>query len=172
VWHGVLAFAYGGLLTLIIAPQWFYFNRRIAWLLLATVLIFALLNMTLLHYTDTPMTTMVKRIGGNVFVHTFSSLTPPVLATAALYFGICSLLRVWEKRHQPFTLFVLSSGLLLLLSCAKITHLFSSRYVAQATPFLVFGMVGFDKISYGKCIRFAIGAGLGLLSLESYFSFH
>ncbi|WP_133177702.1 ArnT family glycosyltransferase [Chitinophaga parva] len=172
IWHGILAFAYGGLLTLIIAPRWFYFNRRIAWLLVATMLILTLLNITLLHYTDTPMTAVVKRIGSNVFVHIFSSLVPPLLATAALYFGVCSLLRTWEERHQPFTLFMLASGFLLLLSCAKITHLFSSRYVAQATPFLVLGMMGFDKISYGKCVRFAIGAGLGLVSLESYFSFH
>lgn len=172
VWHGVLAFAYGGLLALIIAPQWFYFNRRVAWLLLASVVVMLLLNMTVLHYTYAPMTTAVKSVGGNVAMHVYPYLVSPLLATAALYFVVCSAFRAWEKRDDPFTLFMLACGLLLLLSCAKVTHLFSSRYVAQAAPFLVPALIGYDKLTYGKCIRFAAGVCVGLISLESYFHFH
>ena len=171
LWHGILAFAYGALLTAIIGPRWFYFSRRILYVLLITWGVLLVLNIFVLHYAFAPMTGGIAALHMPAVTHYYPFVISPVLATVALYFIACTAARAWEKREEPFILFLLASSVLLLLSCAKVTHLFSSRYVAQAAPFLVLVLVGYDKITYGKCLRFAIGLCMGIISLEAYFHF-
>ena len=58
--------------------------------------------------------------------------------------------------------------MLLLATSAKVTHLFSTRYVAQASPFLVFLLAGYDRSGWGRLLRFLIGMAIGYISLETY----
>jgi hypothetical protein len=95
----------------------------------------------------------------------------PVLATIALYFiGTC-FFHLWQKRQDPLFVFFLVSGMLLLASNFKVTHLFSTRYVGQAAAFFVLVAADYDKSRYGRLIRLAIGMAIGFISLETYILF-
>lgn len=171
IWHGILSFAYGALLVVIIAPSWFIFSKRIAVYLAIAYLLVLGANITILHYEYSPLSEALGKVLPAGFMKVYAYIISPLLATVAGYFICCSLLRAWEKRTQPFFLFLLVCGMLLLSSSFKVTHLFSSRYVAQAAPFLVLAMAAYDRFTYGKAIRFAAGMVIGLLSLETYFHF-
>lgn len=170
-WHGILAFAYGALLTLIIAPRWFYFSRPVLFLLLGTYAALLLLNVYVLDYQYAPLSATLDMIFPPSFMGVYPYIISPLLATAAVYFISCSLLRAWEKRTDPVFLFFLACGMLLLASSFKVTHLFSSRYVAQATPFFILVFPGYDRPTMGRLLRFAAGMAIGFLSLETYFGF-
>jgi 4-amino-4-deoxy-L-arabinose transferase-like glycosyltransferase len=171
IWHGILAFAYGALLTLIIAPRWFYFNRRILFLLLGTYAALLLLNVYVLDYQYAPLNKTMDMIFPSSFMGMYPYIVSPLLATAAIYFIACSVLRAWQKRTDPIFLFFLACGMLILASSFKVTHLFSSRYVAQATPFFILVFPDYDRPTIGRALRFVIGMVIGFLSLETYFGF-
>ncbi|WP_044219106.1 glycosyltransferase family 39 protein [Chitinophaga pinensis] len=170
-WHGILAFAYGALIALIIAPAWFLYNR---YTLLVLILLYVLLlpaNYYWLHYEYAPLNEALKKIFPAALMRIYPYLISPLLATIALYFLYCAFWRGMERRTEPFFLFILFATLLMLATSFKVTHLFSSRYVAQAAPLFMILLAPYIRISYGQCIRFAAGMIIGLLSLETYFQF-
>jgi hypothetical protein len=171
IWHGTLAFAYGAVLTLIVAPRWFYFNKGILFLLLGSYVLFLLLNYYVLHYQYAPLNKTLEQLLPGSVMSMYPYMVSPLLAVAAFYFIGCTLLRAWEKRNDPFFLFFLVCGMFILASSFKVTHLFSSRYVAQAAPFLILVYPGFDKSNGWRLLRLAIGMVIGFLSLETYFNF-
>ncbi|GAA0560783.1 glycosyltransferase family 39 protein [Chitinophaga japonensis] len=169
--HGMLAFAYGALITLLIAPRWFYFNKKIPVYLLAAYVLFLVLNITLVRFEFGPLSVTMEKILPAPLMRLYPFVISPALAVIAVYFIICSLLRAWERRTEPFYLYLFGCAMLMLATSLKVTHLFSSRYVAQAAPFFVLLLLPFDRFSYGKCVRLVIGMVIGLLSLETYFLF-
>ncbi|MBW8686734.1 glycosyltransferase family 39 protein [Chitinophaga rhizophila] len=171
-WHGILAFAYGALIAVIIAPSWFIYNK---WVLISLVVIYAILlpaNYFWLHYEYAPLNEALKKIFPAAFMQLYPYLISPVLATIAVYFLYCACWQGMERRTEPFFLFILCSTLLMLATSFKVTHLFSSRYVAQAAPLFIILLAPFIRVSYGQWIRFTAGMIIGLLSLETYFQFH
>jgi 4-amino-4-deoxy-L-arabinose transferase-like glycosyltransferase len=170
-WHGILAFAYGALIAVIIAPDWFKYNRGV---LLALVLICAILlptNYYWLHYEYAPLNEALKKIFPAAVMQVYPYLISPLLATIALYFLYCAFLQGMERRTEPFFLFILIATLLMLATSFKVTHLFSSRYVAQVAPLFIVLLAPYIRVSKWQCIRFAAGMIVGLLSLETYFQF-
>ncbi|WP_161596749.1 glycosyltransferase family 39 protein [Chitinophaga vietnamensis] len=170
-WHGILAFAYGALLTIIIAPQWFVYNRRILFALIAAYIILLIANISVLHYEYAPLSEALGKVMPVKLMQVYPYVISPLLATVALYFLCCSAWQAWLHRTDNVFLFLLAAGILVLATSFKVTHLFSSRYVAQAAPFFVLVLAGYDRISYNRCLRFAVGMCIGLLSLETYFLF-
>ncbi len=60
-------------------------------------------------------------------------------------------------------------GLLLLCgACAAVVHLFSSRYVGMATPFLILFVRSHIQAGVSLALRMLAGAGLGFAALLSY----
>ena len=171
LWHGILAFAYGALITLLIAPAWFVINRRILTGLVVLYLLLLVLNITVLHYSFAPLSKAV----GKVFPPAVTALYPyvisPALATVAIYYIACAGWQAWLRKSDPVFLFLLCCAMLMLATNLKVTHLFSSRYVGQAAAFMVLLLVPYDRFTYGKSVRFALGMIIGLLSLETYFLF-
>lgn len=170
-WHGILAFAYGALIAVIVAPAWFIYNRRV---LIALILVYAVLlpaNYYWLHYEYAPLNEALKKIFPAAFMQLYPYLISPVLATIALYFLYCAFWQGMERRTEPFFLFILFATLLMLATSFKVTHLFSSRYVAQVAPLFVILLAPYIRVSYGQIIRFTAGMIIGLLSLETYFQF-
>jgi len=170
-WHGILAFAYGALIAVIIAPAWFVYDRLT---LFALILLYVLLlpaNYYWLHYEYAPLNGALKKIFPAAVMQVYPYLISPLLTTIALYFLYCAFWRGMERRTEPFFLFILFATLLMLATSFKVTHLFSSRYVAQAAPLFMILLAPYIRISYGQCIRFAAGMIIGLLSLETYFQF-
>ncbi len=171
LWHGILAFAYGAMMTIIIAPSWFIYNRRIILGLLITYVVFAVLNIFVLHYSYAPLSEALEKVLPAALMHIYPFVISPLLATIALYYLVCSLYQAWQRRDEETYIFLLASCLLILATSCGVTHLFSSRYVAQAAGLTVLLLVPYDRISYWKLARFAVGMLIGLLSLETYFLF-
>ena len=172
IWHGMLSFAYGGLLTIIIAPRWFYFNKKTVFWLLGCYALLLVVNVFMVHYAYTPLVKTMEKIFPPAFMRTYPLLISPLLATLSIYFIASCMVRAWQHRSQPFFVFILLSGMLLLASSFKVTHLFSTRYVAQAAPFFVLLFPGYDSPTRGRWLRFVLGMLIGFASLETYFNFN
>ena len=171
LWHGTLAFAYGALLTIIIAPGWFILNKRILTLLGALYLVILVVNKLWWGFTYYPLSEALKKIFPPGFMDLYPYIISPFLFVLGFYFLACSVYRAWEKRQDVFFVFILLCGLLILASTAKVTHLFSTRYVAQAAPFFVLVLATYDKFNLSSAARWIIAMVIGFLSLETYFLF-
>jgi 4-amino-4-deoxy-L-arabinose transferase-like glycosyltransferase len=170
--HGILAFAYGALVTFILAPDWFYFNRRILLLLLGVYVLLLIANLSVIRLKFAPLYFSLARVLPVAFMKLYPFIIVPALWVVAFYFGICSLLRAWERRRNPLFIFFFLCTMLMLGTNLKVMHLFSSRYVAQAAPFFVLLLLPYERLTYAKCIRAVGGMIIGILSLETYFHFH
>lgn len=170
-WHGILAYAYGALLTLIIAPGWFYFNRKTILYLIACYAILLLINLYGVRYEYAPLDKALEKVMPAAFMKVYPLLISPLLATFSLYFIANCIRQGWMHRRDGAFLFLLTAGMLILASSFKVTHLFSTRYVAQAAPFFVLVFPGYDRHNWSRLLRFLIGMGIGFLSLETYFHF-
>jgi 4-amino-4-deoxy-L-arabinose transferase-like glycosyltransferase len=170
--HAMLALAYGALVTFILAPEWFYFNRRILFFMLAVYAVLLIANFTVIRLKYAPLYFSLAKVLPIQFMRLYPYIIVPVLWVIAFYFSICSVIRVWERRTEPFFLFLFLCTMLMLATNLKVMHLFSSRYVAQAAPFFVLLLLSYDRISYNKCLRTVAGMVIGFLSLETYFHFH
>lgn len=170
--HGMLAFAYGALVTFILAPEWFIFNKRILLFMLAAYALLLLANLTVVRFKYAPLYFSLANVLPIAFMRLYPFIIVPVLAVIAAYFSVCSLVRAWQRRTDPFFLFLFLCAMLMLATNLKVMHLFSSRYAAQAAPFLVLLLLRYDKITYNKCLRAVAGMVIGFLSLETYFHFH
>ncbi len=170
-WHGILAFAYGALIVLIVAPAWFTYNRLILLVLVLLYVILLPVNYYWLHYAYAPLSGVLGKIFPAAVMQIYPYLISPFLLTIALYFLYCAFLQWMERRTEPFSLFILLSVLLMLATSFKVTHLFSSRYVAQTAPLFIIMLAPYIRINRGQLIRLAAGMIIGLLSLETYFLF-
>jgi 4-amino-4-deoxy-L-arabinose transferase-like glycosyltransferase len=171
VWHGILALAIGALIVLIVAPAWFIYNRLILLILVLLYIILLPFNYYWLHYEYVPFHEALKKTIPAAILQIYSYLTTPLLLTLALYFLYSTFLQWMERRTAPFFLFILLSLLLMLITGFKVTHSFSSRYVAQAAPLFIIVLAPYIVVGKWQLIRFAAGMIIGLLSLEMYFLF-
>jgi hypothetical protein len=167
-WHGLLACAYAGVIGFIIYPKWFVFNGTILMILAGAYVFFFTLGLMELGYEYAPMATTVIRIAGLNIFNIYVKLVSPLLATFGFYFLVCCWYRGKENLNNAVYLFALLASLAILASSAKISHQFSSRYVAQAAPFLVILFAKVDEADNWRWIRLAIGITMGFLSLNTY----
>lgn len=167
-WHGLLACAYAGVIGFILNPKWFRFNYTILMLLLGAYIVFYILGLLQLGFEYAPMATTVIRVAGLGVFNIYVKLISPLLATFGFYFLVCCWYRGKENITNLVYIFALLTSLAILASSAKISHQFSSRYVAQAAPFLVIMFANIDEKDNWKWIRLAIGITMGFLSLNTY----
>jgi hypothetical protein len=167
-WHGLLACAYAGVIGFIINPRWFLFNHRILIILLGAYIAFFILTLLELGFEYAPMATTVIRLAGMNIFNMYVKFISPLLATFGFYFLVCCWYRAKENLANPVYIFALLASLAVLASSAKISHQFSSRYVAQAAPFLVLIFANIDERDNWKWIRLAVGIVMGFLSLNTY----
>ena len=168
LWHGLLAFAYAAFFTVLLAPNWFYFNKKTIFYLAGCYLVFLLVNIFIAHYEYAPLDKTLAKVFPVSFMKLYPLMISPLLATLSFYFVACSFWQGWKKRSDPVFLFLLVAGMLLLASCFKVTHLFSTRYVAQASPFFLLLFPGFDKFTVSRLVRILIAMAIGFMSLETY----
>jgi hypothetical protein len=167
-WHGLLACAYAGVIGFIIYPKWFIYNNTILTILAAAYVFFFTIGLMDLGYEYAPMATTVIRIAGLNAFNMYVKFISPLLATFGFYFLVCCWYRGKENLNNAMYLFALLASLAILASSAKISHQFSSRYVAQAAPFLVILFAKVDEKDNWRWIRLAIGITMGFLSLNTY----
>ena len=171
IWHGLLGFGYAALITLILAPRWFVFNRKTLYWMAGGYLVCLALNLFVLHFTYAPLNKGLEKIMPGFFMRLYPFLISPFLCVLAIYFMVCML--IWLKRYvaTPFKVFLIFLIGLLLCSNFAVTHLFSSRYIAQIVPFLILVLWPAEEINHSKIARYAVGMIIGIVSLETYFNF-
>ena len=167
-WHGILAFAYTSIITLIVNPKWLRINRKTIFWLTGAYIVLLTANYFWLHLKYHPLTIFLSKILPEVVMSIYPHLISPVLMLFAGLFMVRLGQKLWEERNNRFYLFIGISLALILISCINIKHLFSSRYVAQAAPFIVLIISENDSPTKGKIVRTLIGISIGYISLSTY----
>jgi hypothetical protein len=168
-WHGILAFAYGAIVAFFIAPQWFVsIRRRVFYFLPVAYAALLFLNIRFMGLTYYSLGYTLSRVLPESVMKYYPYALAPLLMLLASYFVVSAAVRFWQHRTHPLQTVMLVSGCLLLASCAGITHLFSTRYVAQAAPFLVLAVSRCFKVDFRQTILAGIGLIIGYFSLITY----
>jgi len=168
IWHGVLAFAYSGIIALLVSPRWFKINSKVVFLLLILTVVFFILNLFWWEVKYYPFYYFLAGILPRVFMIIYPYLISPILMTFASYFSWNLGLHMLEHRNNAYYQLIAASLILVLVTCINIKHLFSSRYVAQAVPFLVVLVADKDDVGMFKLVRILIGVAIGYISLQTY----
>jgi hypothetical protein len=170
-WHAIMSFGYAALITALICPNWFHHLKKQNIIILVSIfIVFVLINLreSLVWYI--PMTGFLERnFSGNI-VNLIGAAFPCLILIAGLYFIFSTLLNIWNKKEDLYFVFFSLSTLLLLFSSIKITHQFSSRYVAQSAPFFILMLSPFIRDNYQKVIGSLIAVAIGFASLNSFFN--
>lgn len=162
--HGALAYAYMGVTVLILAPAWYLPRWR--WTLGAGV-IGGVIGLTLGGLNFTVAAGVAHRLPP-VLASLFQWGVSVALIGGGVAFIVASAVNVWLRRGER--LFVLATLLTLGLTAtpAAVVHLFSSRYLMTAFPFVLFAVQPFFRPSRWAALRFAGGAAVGYVSLAAY----
>lgn len=136
--HGLLAFAYCSLFFFLIAPHWF---RSVPKKWLQWAIAFALLVLFTNGYFNfinfLPVKAILWQLPASAQYY-IGNLFGSSAIGLAVYFIYCCYIHGQANRKDVLYLFMLTSLLVLLGSCVAISHVFGSRYVFQAIPFVLF----------------------------------
>lgn len=173
-WHSVLALSYLGITGLILNLNWFHLQalskKTIVGILLSVFVSFLLMNVLNAGVKYAPLSVTVESVFGITFLRAYEFVVSPLLACFAVYFLLCCFYRIKENLHNPSFLIATCAALVLAISAAKISHQFSSRYIAQAAPFIL--IMFLDRyepaMDNTKWLRLAFGIGIGIVSLNTY----
>lgn len=169
-WYGILAYAYSGFITLILAPSWFIVKRKIIYFFLALTLLFMIGNIMFNIYEFSPLnTTMAKILPANLFI-CYVKIMPGLLLSISLYFIFSTFSRLWENKENGIYILIGVIALFIVFATVKVTTQFSPRYVGQVLPFFILLFAPFEKTNWNKIVRICIGLIIGFLSLYSYYS--
>lgn len=168
LWHGILAFAYTGIIMLLVAPRWYSFSKRWAIFLIILTIIFFLGNTFWWHVKYYPLYDFLSRNLPPEIMKIYQNLISPLLMVIASFFVFNLGKYILDNRNNSFQLFIAFSVILVLLTCISIKHLFSTRYVAQAMPLLVLLIAEKDTYDKSKIARLLIGIAIGYISLQTY----
>ncbi len=167
--HGVLAFAYAGIAYCIFDVRWLA-RRWAAWVALLVIGVAVNAATGLVHYV--PLQTTAEKVLGR-YVGAYAMVCSGLLIGFGLVFLAYLLGLLWAYRSDPVPAYLVAYTGLLLASCARIAHQFSSRYVVLVAPVLVVLAALRDPSAagetWGKAGRLAIGGALGLVSLSAYY---
>ncbi len=171
LYHGFLGLGYTAIVTLLIAPRWFVLPRSVkgwGWAV-GGILVLVLLNGWVFRTEFLPMKTVMENLFPASYLTPFSRIFAALAVGLGGWFGISGLIRLWEHRTDKVFLMAWLATFLILATTIKVTHQFSSRYVAQAAPFLVLMLAPYQKEGPWKTFGMLVGMGVGLVSLGSFF---
>ena len=166
-WYGILSLGYAGLIAALLAPGIYCDLRPRAFAGIAAV---GLVVTFLFGSPTVPARSVLSRFAGDsalaIMGYGFSFFC--ALVATAFLAAIGKYL--WGNRTDRMTLYCGCAAVVGLLSNAKVTVQFSSRYVFVFLPFLVLALAPKVRASCHLPLRIALGAGIGLLSLSSYYA--
>jgi len=168
LWYGVLSFGYGSIIFFLIAPKWFIFNRKI-FLAIALTFILAIIYSTWISKDSYyPFIVTIEKFAPSFFVSMYKFTITPILICLAIYFVICAIIHLYTFRDNIIYVFSILSALLIMFSNIANSYQFSSRYVAQAIPFMIIAIVPFENVDRKKCMLAVIAMIIGFFSLNTY----
>jgi 4-amino-4-deoxy-L-arabinose transferase-like glycosyltransferase len=159
---------YAGLIVLLFAPEIFGVLWQRKRLLAAATLASIPLSLATGH-TTVPMASLVRPFSSEQLTAAIATGFGFLLSLSAICFVGCFACYVWQERTNWLTRFAGSMALLGILSNAKITHQFSSRYVLVFLPFIVLATAPAVRTNWHQPLRLAIGACISLGALASYY---
>jgi hypothetical protein len=168
--NGIRSAGYGGVIALLFAPEIYGALAKRKLLMVGIVTVSAMLAL-MMDKRTVPMSSVLELFSSDVLVSTVSTGFNVLLAFSAVSFLVCFSIFLWQQRMNWFTRLTGSTALVGILSNAKITHQFSSRYVFVFIPFLVLSMAPTVRSNWHQPLRLAAGACLSLGALSSYFLF-
>jgi thiamine transporter ThiT len=159
---------YAGVILLLITPRIYAPLQRRAWLgasALAAIPIAIMLGNGFV-----PLRTTLMTLFGEHTLTLVGWVTAYLLSFAALAFASCFTLHLWRHRHEWLTRMTGAAALLGLLSNARITHQFSSRYVFVIVPLLVIAAAPAVRVTRWTPLQMTSAAGISLAALASYYA--
>ena len=120
-----------------------------------------------LHFRQPLMMTIASKIIPAHLYNLYQVLIASILVLTGLFFLISIVNQVRINYNRPAIVFLLVCLFLVVISCTKITHQFSSRYVFQAAVFFTL-LIPPAKKDNLQFLLSVMGAFLGMLSLYSY----
>lgn len=166
--NGVRSAGYAGVIAFLVAPQIYgvMTARRSA---LTAVALFGIVAAALMDTPTVPMASMLTAFLSGTLIRLIGVGFNVALGLSAAAFLICFSIYLWQQRLDWFTRVTGSAALLGILSNAKITHQFSSRYVFVFISLLVLALAPAVRPAWHQPLRLALGAGLSLGALASYY---
>lgn len=162
---GMLSFAYGAVLVLLLAPRYFVLSAP---LIVISILTGAALHWFIWEPSLVPLYSAAHRYLSPGLVNVYARLANTLMIAAGVLLIISILVRAAQDRKDRSALFMSAACLLLLATPARVTHLFSPRYVSVAVPCLVYLTAPWSPPTFCKAIRLTVGVILGALSLWSF----
>ena len=166
--NGLFGAGYAGVIVLILAPQ-IYRPLSERWYILAAMAFGSIVFILLQNAEHLPAHAMLFRLGPP-----WTSVAGAVFAILLAGLGLATIAALIHHLVANFdsvmVRFSTSVALLGLLTNAKVTHQFSSRYVFVFIPFLILALANNVCPNWQFPLRLAIGGLIGAMSLASYFS--
>ena len=161
--------AYYALVFFIVAPS-FYISptlKEMLALLLITFLL-VILNFKYGFFLYLPMRHLIEHTFSPVIAIWGETIFGVGLFFGSLYFLVTLIRQLIRRKFETELLFFATAILLIAVACIKITWGFSSRYPAQALPFLLPMFAYFYRQNKFNSYRLGVGVLLGLISFASY----
>ncbi|MEM7655127.1 MAG: glycosyltransferase family 39 protein [Bacteroidota bacterium] len=169
--HVVFALGYLAMSTLLIAPRFFMILGNQRWVRWSWVVGLGLIggNVAGGWFSYLALEGILRKLVPASALPLMGRFIAGGLLVLAAGFVIAALLHAWKDRSDRWLVLATLACLGIALTSIKITHQFSSRYVAQVLPFLFLILIRFPEKSYWGLIGKLIGAALGLAALYTYF---
>jgi len=159
--------SYAGVILLLLAPPIYAPLRQRTWF--GAMTLAAIPIAIMLGGDFVPLRATMTMLFGERALTPARWATAYLLSLAALAFVSCFTLHLWRHRHDWLTRMTGGAVLLVLLSNARITHQFSSRYVFVAVPLLVLAAAPAIRITRWTPLQMTSAAGISLAALASYY---
>jgi hypothetical protein len=167
--HAFLAMTYFGIAVLFIAP-WKTLLPSVKVGAILAVVSFAIV---LLLFRDDPppaRALLNKMLGQNLAWMVGLGIRTVMISAGLVWFWY-TIRTGWERRNDPLYLLTVLMLLALVAAPAKISHLFSSRYVVGGVGLLLLQMSPPTRLNKWDLLRLALGSAIGAGTLWSYYDY-
>lgn len=164
--HLILAYCYAGVITLILSPRFFSYRLR-------TTLIIAVLSILIngiFNWIEfVPMRTLSNQLIPESMFPIYVKICSGLLVSLGTLYLASLLKNLINNRENLNYIFLGVATIFICFTALKVTHQFSSRYVAQALPLFTLITEPYSEASYFKATRIVLGSLLGVAILTSYY---
>lgn len=164
--HGIFSLAYVAAATAFLRPSWILPKSVIA--AVGAVVLGAGLTVLFRDYNDPPAKILLVRTIGEPLGLAVGFAIFVCMTSFGLVWLWNTLVALWQRRTDPFQVFAIVALLALVVSPAKISHLFSSRYVVGLLGILI--VVVQPVITPWLAARMVMGGLFGAWTLYFYYN--
>lgn len=169
-WFSFLGLGYLAITTLIIAPNWFHLDKKKYIRVLLALIVISILNVFVFEIYIYPIKSVIERYFSSDIIEAIGIITPSIIITLGIYFLTESWRNIYiNKKNSTLLIFSLVSILIIVVAIGKSSPQFSSRYIAQAAPFIVI-FTGYLENIKANLAMHLVGISIGIFSLISYLS--